>query len=201
MKTEKGFTTLVQVAIVLVAAAGLIWALNALWGAGVSWLDGEKKKEYDRGKAELKAEYVTQDNVALLAAKAEATTLRAKVAALEKRAWTATSKLEEKQNKEKADAQAQKDRDDADALSGVIRLCDYWWGDPPPGTTSGGTSSESPVATPTASRDGTCKRFLSGGASLRLLRTVNRADTVARQLQNAQQVILLQQSICNAELQ
>ena len=197
---QRGVSTLIQVVAVLVAAAALIWAITALWSAGVSWLEQEKKNEYDRGRAEVTAEVVKQDNKILEAARLEAASLRAKIAELEKKAAKVFAALEAKQNKENRDAQAQKDQDDAAASAGVIRLCDYWWGgDPKDSTWKAGVSTSSTVTAPTTSGNGTCGRQFSVGATQRLLREANRADQYARQLQNAQQVIISQQGMCTAE--
>lgn len=191
MKNQRGMADgwmlLLGVIVVLVLVSGIVYGVT-------SYLDGVDAKGYQRGKEETEANYAQRDNEALQEALGRVKQLQEAARAKEQAHGVELARIDRERQQEAANARKQAERDRAAARDGSLKLRD-------PGRTAGapdcrGGTGPAPGA-PAGERDGKAGTDLSPEASGFLLDLVNEADDVARQLADAQQVILAQQKTCN----
>lgn len=186
-----GYIWLVGGIIVLALLAGLVMAWR-------SYTDGIDRKGYDRGVQETDARYKGRDNAALQAALAAQSLAEVRAAKAEKDAQEAQSAASGAYQKGVQYGKAQTDKRIAAVRDGSLVLRD-------PGTTGTGPAGCPQAGTATTSagapRDitGSGGGFLSKDASVFLLSEASRADEIVLQLQAAQQILLSDRKLCNAD--
>lgn len=192
VKSQRG---IVEGWILLIGVLLLIGAVTGLVVAWKSYTDGIDKKGYDRGVKETTTAYAQRDNEALKLKAARISELETSARAMEAKHAQQLAAIETKRIKEKSDAKAQHERDQADIAAGKRKLfdpnaiaCQSGVGDQRAGAeTSAGTAGSNGGATGELSRQAT--EFLYDFA--------NDADDLARQLASAQAVIIEDRVTCN----